>query len=297
MHPNHLEVKHLRMIRAIAETGNMTRAAGMLHITQSALSQQLKDIEGKLMVDLFFRTPKKMILTPVGKSLAGKAVQIIETIEEAELEVAKTVSGDRGELKVGTHCVFCYKWLPRVIRKFQEKFPCVEFEIGNSYDPPGELEEKKYDLIVTVVPLPDDKFFFRPLFTDRMVCIMPKEHPLSPGSFVRLEDFSGCSLIAHSEKEVNRFYQLVLKPKGIHPKRIMAVGQPQAIIEMVASGFGISVVPAWTISESAEVERMAVRQITKGGFPVTWNAVMMKNQQPPVFLQEFINIIEKMNIE
>ena len=55
---------------------------------------------------------------------------------------------------------------------------------------------------------------------------------MSGRPFIRLEDFSECSLIAHSEKEVYRFYQVVLKPKGIHPKRIMAVGPPQAIIEM-----------------------------------------------------------------
>lgn len=297
MHTNQLEVKHLRMICAIAETGNMTRAAGMLHITQSALSQQLKDIEGKLKADLFFRTSKKMILTPIGKNLAKKAVQIIETIEDAELEIAKTVSGDRGELKVGAHCVFCYKWLPRVMRIFQGKFPNIEFEIGNSYDPPRELEDKKYDLIITVVPVPDDRFFFRSLFSDRMVCIMPKDHPLSARSFVRLEDFGGCSLIAHSEEATNRFYQLFLKPKGIHPKRMMAVGPPQAIIEMVASGFGISVVPGWAMGKSTEAERITVRPITKGGFPVTWNAAMLKNHQTPVFHREFINIIGKMNIE
>ncbi len=292
---NHLEIKHLRMICALAETGNMTKAGEKLYISQSALSQQLKDIEHKLRVDLFFRTRKKMILTPIGKKLLETAENVIATIEDTELEVAKIVSGDRGELKVGTQCIFCYKWLPRVMQIFQKKFPNIEFEIGNAYDSVQELEAKQFDLIITAASAPDDKHTYMPLFEDQMVCIMPKDHPLSTQSYIRFEDFNRFNLISHAEKALNRFYQLVLKPSGVKPKRFMTVGQPQAIIEMVASGFGISVFPRWAVRSSLETDDITARPITKKGLPVTWRAAFLKNSQRPVFQQEFINIVSKMS--
>jgi LysR family transcriptional regulator for metE and metH len=294
---NHLEIKHLRMICAIAEFGNMTRAAEKLCISQSALSQQLKDIEGKLKTDLFFRTRKKMILAPIGKKLLETAQQVIGTMEDAELEIAKIVSGDRGELKVGTQCIFCYKWLPRVMRIFQNKFPNIEFEIGTSNDLAQELESKRYDLVIVASAPIDDNYACLPLFADQMVCIMPPDHPLSSRSWIRFEDFSGFNLISHAERAFNRFYQLVLKPRGVEPKRLMTVGQPLAMIELVASGFGISVFPRWAVSSALETDGITARPITRNGFPLTWQAVFLKNSRRPVFQKEFINIVGKMNIE
>ncbi|MFA6498848.1 MAG: LysR family transcriptional regulator [Desulfurivibrionaceae bacterium] len=294
---NHLEIKHLRMISAIAETGNMTKAAARLFISQSALSQQLKDIEGKLKVALFFRTRKVMLLTPVGKKLLESAQQVIQTLEDAELEIAKNVSGEQGELKVGVQCIFCYKWLPGVVRVFQKKFPNIEFEIGTSSDLATDLESKKFDCIITAASVPDDQYLCVPLFADQLVCIMAADHPLRARSWVRYEDFGKFNLISLTEKGASRFYQLVLKPRGLEPKRFMAVGQPQAIVEMVASDFGLGIFPRWAINDSLETTGITVRPISKSGLPVTWFAAFLKNSHLPVFQQEFVNIISKMKME
>jgi len=244
-----LEIKHLKMISSIARTGNMTKAAEALFISQSALSQQLKDIEGKLNVDLFFRTSRKMILTSTGKELLQVAEGIIETLEASELEIARRVSGESGEFRVGTQCLFCYKWLPGVLAKFQEKFPNIEFEIGSSISPERELAEKIYDVIIgtAVGERGNETFSTHPLFEDQMVCIM-------------------------------------------------TIAQPQAIIEMVASGFGISAVPRWAIRSALEANQLSALPITRNGFPLTWHATFLKNSAVPVFQKEFINIVGRMNL-
>jgi LysR family transcriptional regulator, regulator for metE and metH len=293
---NYIEIKHLRMIQSIAETGSMTKAADRLFLSQSALSQQLKDIESKLRVDLFFRTRRKMILTATGKELLQTAEHVIETVEGAELEIAKRVSGDRGELKVGTKCIFCYKWLPRVMKIFQSKFPNIEFEIGNSDDPAQELETKKYDLIITAVSSPDDTFVYSPLFQDQLVCILPENHLFSSQPCIHLQDFRWMDLISHTEKGKNMFYQVALKPKGIEPKRFMTVGQPHAIIEMVASGFGVSIFPRWAVKDSLAATDIIARPITRNGLPLIWNAAFLRNTNIPIFQNEFINIVSKLNL-
>ena len=293
---NHVEIKHLRMICALAESGNMTRAAEKLCISQSALSQQLKDIENKLGTDLFFRTRKKMIITEVGKQLLETAVKVLDSVDQAERNISRKAKGEKGELKVGTQCIFCYKWLPQVMRLFHAKFPNVEIEVGNSAELIEELEAKKYDLIISGAISPGDTHTSVPLFADQLVCVMPEDHPLTVCSFIQLTDFAANNLISHTDKGRNRFYQQVLKPKGIEPKRIMNVGAPQAIIEMVVSGLGISIFPRWALSEALKTYRIAARPITPRGFPLTWHAVCLAHSNIPIYQQEFIRDISRLNV-
>jgi LysR family transcriptional regulator for metE and metH len=293
---NHIEIKHLRMIGAIAESSNMTRAAEKLCITQSALSQQLKDIESKLETALFFRTRKKMILTEIGKQLLDTAVEVIEAVDQAERKISKKMKGEKGELKVGTQCIFCYKWLPQVMQTFHAKFPHVEIEVGNSVDLIEELEGKKYDLIISGAIAPSEVHTAVPLFKDQLVCIMPKDHPLATCSFIQLDDFAGNNLLSHAEKSKNRFYQQILKPQGIEPKKIMNVGAPQAIIEMVLAGFGISIFPRWAVAETVKTWPIVARPITPKGLPLTWHAVSLTNSHMPIYQQEFIRNISRLNV-
>ncbi len=291
-----LEIKHLKMISSIAKTGNMTKAAEKLFISQSALSQQLKDIEGRLNVDLFSRTRKKMSLTSPGKKLLQTAEHVIEKLEDAELEIEKIVSGDTGELKVGTQCLFCYKWLPKIMTIFQDKYPNVEFEIGSSVDLHNELESGKYYLVITGVGSDSADFVHMPLFHDQMVCIMNNDHPLSTQSYVGLKDFDGKTLISHAEKDNNKFYHLVLKPQKIKPKRFMTIGQPQAIVEMVTAGFGLGVFPKWAVKSSIKANKLCALPIGKKGLPLTWNATFLKDSVLRVFHKDFINMVSKMNL-
>ncbi len=290
-----LEIKHLKMVRAIFETSNMTMAAETLFISQSALSQQLKDIETKLGIDLFFRTGKKMVLTPIGKRLLQTADHILETLEEAELDIAKIVSGDKGELKVGTQCLFCFKWLPRVLRLFHDKFPNVEIEIGMSLSLNKDLESKRYDIVISGAPFVDKQFTSQPIFQDQMVCILSNDHPLRFQPFVRFEDFEGISIISHSDKTNNPFYQQALKPLKIEPKRFMTISQPQAIIEMVESGFGVSIVPKWAVQSALEERSICALPVTKKGLPLEWKANFLKNNAAPFYQQEFVNLIARIN--
>jgi len=293
---NHLEMKHLRMMIAISETGNMTRAAERLFLSQSALSQQLKDIENKLAVELFFRTPKKMIPTSLGKKLLKTAFHVTETLGETELEIAKAASGDSGELKVGTQCLFCYKWLPGVMDQFHRKFPNMDFEIGYSSDLTKDLENQIYDLVITGSPPSHDGITYSPLFQDQMVCIMCNDSPFSTRSHMKLVDFQGVRLLSYSEKRKNSFYQNRLKPNGIEPDRFMTVNQPHAIIEMVISGFGMSVFPRWAVNSSLESQGLTALPITKKGLPLTWNIASLKKSTMPVYMSEFINLVKKANI-
>lgn len=179
--------------------------------------------------------------------------------------------------------------------RFQKKFPNIDFEISTSNDPDSELALKKYDIIITGMSSHDRNYTFIPLFEDQVVCVMGESHPLTAQSYIRLEDFREMSMISHAEKENNNFYQQALKTKDIEPRRYMTVGQPQAIIEMVASGFGVTVLPMWAVKSSIKTHRITTRPITRTGLPLTWIAAFLNNANMPIYQKEFINIIKKIN--
>jgi LysR family transcriptional regulator for metE and metH len=291
-----IELKHLRMIQILAETGNMTRAARRLAITQSALSQQLKDIEGKLSADLFLRARKRMIPTAMGRQLLPTAASVIDTVEAAERVIARAVAGEKGTLRIGTQCIFCYKWLPHVMTDFQRRYAGIEVEIGNADDPLRELSSGRFDIIITAVPYRESEAVDVPLFEDQLVCIMPVNHPLSASPYVRLSDFDRYKLISHAENEKNKFYQFVLKPNGIEPVRLMTVGSPHAIVAMVAAGFGLGVFPAWAVQSALAENGIQARPITRGGLPLTWRVVYLRQRQLPAYQEAFVHLLGQMKV-
>ena len=110
-----LEIRHLKLIAAIADTGSMTRAGNRLHLTQSALSHQLRDAEETLGTRLFVRQRGKMTLTAPGERLLRSARAVIEELDRAEKEIRDTngsVNAERGLIRLSTECYTVYHWLP-----------------------------------------------------------------------------------------------------------------------------------------------------------------------------------------
>src|SRR5215475_6220630 len=124
-----LDIRHLKLIVAVTEEKTVTRAGEVLHLTQSALSHQLRDVEQKLGTPLFLRMNKKMILTPAGERLLETALQILAEMKRAEQHISEMAANRQGTLRISTECYTCYHWLPDVMKEFQRKFPGVALKI------------------------------------------------------------------------------------------------------------------------------------------------------------------------
>lgn len=237
-----------------------------------------------------------MVLTSAGYKLLHTAEQVLDLLDDSELAIAQLAGGESGELKIGTHCIFCFKWLPQVLADFRTKFPNVAVEIGTSYDPSLELDQKQYDVIISARPLPEHSYTLQPLFQDQLVCIMENDHPLAKQDYIRLQDFDGISLISHTEKDQSKLYELLLQPQGVEPERFMTVGQPQAIVELVTSGFGVGVFPLWAITSAVEAGTVAAKPITKSGISLTWAALSLHSNNLPLYQQEFVRMMQKKKV-
>src|SRR5215472_17130717 len=124
-----LEIRHFRLVLAIAEASSVTRAGERLHLTQSALSHQLKDIEDRLGVRLFHRVGKRMVPTPAGEAVLRVAGGVLDVIQRTEDEVRRSSGRARGILRIATQCYTCYHWLPALLTEYRVVHPGVDVQV------------------------------------------------------------------------------------------------------------------------------------------------------------------------
>src|SRR5215217_2308224 len=121
-----LEVRHLELVDAIHSEHSITRASTRLHLTQSALSHQLKNLEDRLGTQLFERNGRTMQITAAGERLLESAALVLRELKAAEDEICSLATSPRGLVRISTQCYTCYWWLPRLLQSFNREFPNVE---------------------------------------------------------------------------------------------------------------------------------------------------------------------------
>ena len=279
------------MIQMIARTKNLTKAAEKLFVSQPALSQQLINIENKIGAKLFFRNGKNMVLTRIGDKLLDSANIILDEIEQAERDVAQEVNGEKGELKVGVRCVFCFKLIPAVIKQFQDKYPNVDLVIGHSQKPEKDLVSRTFDITVSSATITNLKISHTPLFEAEFVCVMSNNHPLSRRKYLEMEDFEGQDMISMAEKTNSSFYNLILKENGIRLRRFMTIPYPETIVNFAEAGLGIAILPKWFVSSQASTKNIHMCHFTAKKNIHYLRAHYLKRKTIPSYQDEFIKII------
>src|ERR1700674_3781434 len=145
-----LEVRHLKLVRSVNAHGSLTRAGAELHLTQSALSHQLRDIELRLGSALFLRVGKRMVLTPAGEQLLRTAVEVLATIERTEEAIRRLAVAGGGVLRISTECYTCYHWLPSLLKEYRHAHRRVEIQVvaEATHDPLPYVLDGRLDLAI-----------------------------------------------------------------------------------------------------------------------------------------------------
>src|SRR6195256_6998674 len=152
-----LEIRPLRLVAAVAEVGSLTRAGEQLHLTQSALSHQLRDIESRLGTALFLRVGKRLVLTPAGERLLASARDVLERLTQTEPDIREMGRDRAGILRITTECYTCYHWLPPLLLRYRRTFPRVEvrIDVEATRRPLEMLLAGKIDLALMSTPVRD----------------------------------------------------------------------------------------------------------------------------------------------
>ncbi len=264
----HIEFRHLRTIKAIHEAGGLARAADLLHITQSALSHQVKGIEEQAGVELFVRRSKPLKLSSAGRRLLALADRILPEIEALEQEFRGLRDGKTGRLHIAIECHACFEWLFPVLEKFRKAWPDVDVDIrpGLAFDALPALGREEVDLVVSSDPEAIDGVDFTALFDYEPVFVASVQNPLAAKPYVEAADFRGQTLITYpvERARLDVFSQLLM-PARVEPAAVRQVELTAVILLLVASNRGVAVLPDWVVREVRYHSDYVTLPVTKGG--------------------------------
>jgi LysR family transcriptional regulator for metE and metH len=290
-----LEVRHLRLVSAVADLGSLTRAGDRLHLTQSALSHQLRDIDSRLGAALFLRVGKRLVLTPAGERLLATARDVLDRLDRTEQDIHQMGKARAGMLRLTTECYTCYHWLPPLLVRYRKRFPQVEvrIDVGATGRPLEMLLAGKLDLAIMSSPVRDRRLVSRPVFDDELVVAAARDHRFAKQTHVRLSDLRDETLYVYPPKEESRVLQEVLVPSGHVPARVEEVMLTESIAELVKAGLGVSVLARWAVQPLVDAGSIVIRPLTARGLRREWRAVMPKDLAGVDYIGEFIELLGK----
>ncbi|MGB0522625.1 MAG: LysR family transcriptional regulator [Flammeovirgaceae bacterium] len=290
-----MEIRHLRLIKAIVDEGSIINASKVLFLTPSALSHQLKEAEAMVGAAIFHRVNKKLILTDIGKKLYDGAARVLNELGEMDLEVKQLIYGETGTIRLSTECYTSYYWLPPVIVRSKEKFPNVQIQldVNATHYPLKHLLDGSLDLAIVSECLENDHIEYLPLFEDEMRVVVAKSHPWAQKEFLSPSDFKEETLIIHSEPlETVTVYTKVLQPAQIEPKAYLIMPLTEAAIELVKSDMGVTVMANWAYQPYQSPELKTLKVGAEGLHRMHYIA-RLKNRQYPSFYKPFMEFMRE----
>ncbi len=291
-----MEIRHLKLVKAIVEEGSITKAIDKLHLTQSALSYQLKEAEYQLGTKIFSRANKRLTLTKAGEEIYKTAIDILDKLQQTEKHIKKLVFGEVGEVKLITECHTAYHWMPPIMKQFNLLYPNIELKImmmGFKIHPLDNLSNGSLDIVITNDPVKDEKIKYLELFQDEMVAVVSESHYLASKKYLSANDFSNEHLIIHSFPiETAIIYQVVLAPSSISPKKISAVPLTEATIEMVKANMGIAVMAKWAVQPYLSQGQVKAVKIGKYGLKRKQYIAILKNRSYPDYFNHLIELLQ-----
>lgn len=289
----HLELRHLRTIKAIHESGSLARAADILNITQSALSHQIKGLEDHAGVDLFIRRSKPMHLSAAGTRLLRLAEQVLPLVAATQAEFATLRDGTGGRMHIAIECHACFDWLFPVLEAFRKNWPDVDVDIRPrlAFDALTALRNEDVDLVISSDPEDAADITYTHLFDYTPVFVAAASHPLAKKRFVEAGDFRGQTLITYpvDRPKLDVFSQLLI-PARVEPALIRSVELTAVILLLVASNRGVTVLPDWVVREVKYNSDYVTRPLTETGITRRLYAATRSDDAKKPFMKELIGL-------
>lgn len=263
-----LDRVHLSIVQEVEKQGSLTAAAGVLHVTQSALSHSMKKLEQQLGTDIWLREGRSLRLTQAGQYLLAVANRVLPQLALAEERLRQFAQGERGSLRIGMECHPCYQWLLKIVSPYLAAWPDVDVDVKQKFQfgGIGALFGYEIDLLVTPDPLNKPGLVFEPVFDYEQVLVVAGNHPLAKEEYVTPKQLSNEVLVAYPVP-VDRLdiYNMFLTPAGITPKRHKAIETTDIMLQMVASGRGVAALPRWLVLEYADTMNVVPVRLGKKG--------------------------------
>ncbi len=284
-----ITLRQLRIFDQVARHGSISRAAEALHLTQPAVSMQVKELERQVGLALLEQIGKRLFLTDAGRELAEHARRILAQMADVESAMHQLRGLERGQLRLAVVTTANYV-APRLLASYSDKNPGVHIslQVGNREAVLAALADNRTDLAIMGQP-PDDSDVVAQHFMDNpLVVIAPPTHPLAREARIPLSRLSREVLLVReagsgTRAAMERFFIA----RGVTFRAGSELGTNEAIKQAVQAGLGLGVISAQTIELELETGRLAVLPVE--GFPIMrhWYIVHRRQKRLSAAAQAF----------
>ena len=286
-----IELRFLRTMAALRDTGSLVEAADRVFLTQSALSHQLKDLEERLGCALFIRKSRPVRFTSAGNRLIKLADEILPLIHRAEIDLARLAGGESGRILMAIECHSCFEWLLPAIDQYRENWPEVELDVsgGFHFAPLPALSRGDLDLVITADPLDQENLAYLPLFSYEAKLAVGKNHSLAGREWIEPQDLAAETLITYPvDRSRLDIFKSFLEPAGVEPARVRTAELTPLMLQLVASGRGVTCLPNWALHEYREKHYVSLSSLGEEGIWPTLYAAVRSDQADAPFMRGFV---------
>lgn len=286
-----LELRHLKTLHALREADSLVEAAERLHLTQSALSHQFKELEERLGLSLFVRKTKPVRFTSAGLRLLQLADAVLPQLRSAERDLSRFAGGTAGRLNIAIECHSCFQWLMPTIDQFRDSWAEVEMDLasGFSFAPLPALARGDLDLVVTSDPIDLTGITYIPLFTYEAQLAMANQHPLAGKPYIVPEDLAEETQITYPvDRERLDIFRQFLDPADVEPAGIRTAELTVMMLQLVASGRGVCCLPNWALHEYSSRGYVTAKRLGEKGLYATLYAGIREDMLEAPFMQDFL---------
>jgi LysR family transcriptional regulator for metE and metH len=286
-----IDIRHLRTLVALREVGSLAEAAERLHLTQSALSHQLKGLEEDAGLSLFVRKSNPLRFTRAGECLLDLADLVLPALREAERELGRLKDGRAGRMVMAIECHSCFEWLMPALNHFRNDWPEVELDFVSGFhgDAQDRLSKCELDLVVTSNPDSRRELHFAPLFDYELVLVTGLDHALAAQDFVMPPDLADETLITYPvDEERLDIFAHFLWPAGVRPARIRHCEITLMMVQLAASGRGVCALPSWAAQEYVSRGWVKTLKLGEKGVWRTLYAAVRAEDMEIAFVNDFL---------
>ena len=295
-----MDIRQLKTLVMLKECGNVAEAAKRLHLTQSALSHQLKAIEAHYNSPLFVRKSRPLRLTDIGQRLLKLAEHVLSEIETTERDINRLLVGETGRLHIVVECHSCFDWLMPTMDHYRDDWPDIEMDLslGFSFKPLPALLNGDIDLVITSDPDDNRSIEYYPLFEYQSVLVIDKGHRFTDKKFIAPDDFLTENLITYPVDR-NRLdvFQNFLSPANVEPAEVRTSELTSMIVQLVANKRGVAVLPSWAITKYIDDGTVISRKLNRNGLWGRLYAAIRKEQSETTYMKAFLQAARKISAQ
>lgn len=291
----HLTLRQLKVFESVARLGSFTRAAEELHLSQPAVSMQVKQLEESVGLPLFEQLGKKIYLTDAGREMYHYSREIGRQLQDAESVLEEMRGLKRGKLVISMVSNANY-FVPRLLSVFCQRFPgvAVNLDVANREKLLKQLSDNEMDLGIMGQPPEEADSVAEPFLENPLVVVAAPSHPLVAEKHIPVSRLEGETFLLREKGSGTRIaMERIFTQHGIAPPQGMEMSTTEAVKQAVAAGMGLAVVSLLTIGLELETGRLAVLDVED--FPILrhWYVVYRKGKRLSGVAQAFHDFLQQ----